>query len=154
MAFWKGQLNKDISEKDALLIKEIASNMLKAFYPSSKEWKVVYHSNHYLIGCDIPRDVKITIAHMYQIKDPRVSNIWVEWNRHGFSLVSKVYRKAPGGVKRKLLKNDPQLPLTSSKSPLVVTQMLKEEKKEVGTFPFQGPTDQGDHSSKKRIRTY
>ena len=105
--FWDQEptFRKDVSDNDAYIIKQIAHAMLSSLYPSSSTWKVVYLPSSYVIGCEVPKDVKITSDHLQSgvnIHPKKVLGSWVEWNGTGFNMCCKITKKVIPyqGVKR------------------------------------------------------
>jgi hypothetical protein len=87
--------------------------MLSSLYPAASQWRVVYHSNHYLVGCDVPKDVKVTNKHVdktIQVFPKRIDSVWVQWEKEGFTLVCKLWKDEVKRAPVKTLENGDTAP--------------------------------------------
>jgi len=105
--FWDREptFRKDVSDNDAYIIKQIVHAMLSSLYPASSKWKVIYLPSSYVIGCEVPKDFKITLEHLQsasKIHPKKVMSTWVEWNGKRFNMCCKITKKIIPyqGVKR------------------------------------------------------
>jgi hypothetical protein len=104
--FWseEPQFDKSVSETDAYVLKRVAQAMLRSLFPSTLKWGVVHHSNYYLIGCDIPKDVKVTNDHFQQtiqVYPKRIPRVWVQWEKDGLKMVCKLWKNIEQEKSRK-----------------------------------------------------
>ena len=103
--FWDQEptFRDDVTESDAHLLRRTVHRMLLKLWPASATWQVQYHTGHYVLGCKVPSDVKITLEMMRA--GPEISattESWVEWNKGHFLLCSKVLKESSSnGQKRK-----------------------------------------------------
>jgi hypothetical protein len=57
--------------------------MLSSLYPASSTWKVKYLPAGFIIGCKVPRDVKIyskDLKAAHRTSPGRVEDSWCEWD--------------------------------------------------------------------------
>jgi hypothetical protein len=105
LKFWDSEpsFRDDVSEGDAHLLRRTVYKMLASLWPASATWQVQYHSGHYVLGCQVPPDVKITIDNLRA--GPNVStggSSWIEWKNDKFLLCCKVLKDGvTSGEKRK-----------------------------------------------------
>lgn len=105
LKFWDAEpsFRDDVSEADAHLLRRTVYQMLSTLWPASATWQVQYHRGHYVLGCQVPADVKITLD-MLQA-GPTLSSggtSWIEWKNEKFLLCCKVVKdSSTSGVKRK-----------------------------------------------------
>ena len=94
---------EDVSEADAHLLRRTVHRMLLKLWPASATWQVQYHTGHYVLGCKVPPDVKITLDMLRAGSEiSSTTDSWVEWNKGQFLLCSKVIKESTTtGVKRK-----------------------------------------------------
>ena len=69
---------------DEQLLNDIAKAMVNALDPCASECVVIHHPTYYTIGCQVPKDIRITLEHMYagpKVCRTRIRHAWVEWNK-------------------------------------------------------------------------
>lgn len=103
--FWDSDptFRDDVSDADAHVLRRVVHAMLSKLWPASATWQVRYHAKHYVLGCQVPKDVKITLP-MFTA-GPNVCSMaesWIESADEHMLLCCKVPRDASvSGVKRK-----------------------------------------------------
>ena len=98
--FWREEpeFDKSVSDTEAYVLKRVARAMLASLFPSTLNWAVVYHSRYYLIGCDVPKDVKVTNEHFQktiQVYPKRIPRVWVQWHKGGLKMICKLWKVHP-----------------------------------------------------------
>ena len=66
------------------LLQEVANAMVQALEPCTPECVIIHHATHYTIGCNVPKDTRITLEQMYagpKVCRTQVKHAWVEWNK-------------------------------------------------------------------------
>jgi hypothetical protein len=104
--FWDQEptFRDDVTDADAHLLRRTVHRMLLKLWPASATWQVQYHPGHYVLGCKVPSDVKITYEMVGAGTEISANTeSWVEWSKGQFLLCSKVIKESSSttGTKRK-----------------------------------------------------
>ena len=103
--FWDTDptFREDVGDADAHLLRRVVHAMLTQLWPASATWQVRYHPKHYVLGCQVPTDVKITLPMLQAGNNVcHTAESWIEYTGDHFLLCCKVEKNASvSGVKRK-----------------------------------------------------